>query len=151
MEPVVATRFDESFPALSADGRWVAYTSDQSGVTDVYVRPLVGDGDEVKVSLAGGTEPVWSRAGGELFYRSPSKDRVELTAATLRFSPEVSVTGRRRLFDVSAIIGAGPHANYDVSPDGRTFAMVRQNPASRIIVLQNAPALFRQLERVARR
>ena len=39
-----------------------------------------------------------------------------------------------------------PHANYDISPDGRTFAMVRQNPATRIIVLQNMPALFRQLE-----
>jgi hypothetical protein len=61
--------------------------------------------------------------------------------------PEVTVTDRRRLFDVSDIITTSPHANYDVSPDGRTFAMVRQNPATRIMVLQNMPALFRQLER----
>jgi len=147
VEPVVATRFNESFPALSADGKWVAYTSDQSGSSEVYVRSLAGDGDQVKVSLSGGTEPMWSPAGPELFYRAPSKTGVDLTAATLRLGPDVAVTDRRRLFDASDIVSSSPHANYDVSPDGRTFAMVRQNPATRIIVLQNMPALFRQLER----
>ena len=48
---------------------------------------------------------------------------------------------------VSTFVAGAPHSNYDISPDGRTFAMVRQNPATRIIVLQNMPALFRQLER----
>jgi serine/threonine-protein kinase len=147
VEPVVATRFEESFPAHSPDGRWVAYTSDQSGSVEVYVRPLVGDGDQVKISLSGGTEPMWAPSGQELFYRSPTKDGTELTAASLRLGSEIVVTDRRRLFDVSDIVSSSPHANYDISPDGRTFVMVRQNPATRIIVLQNMPALFRQLER----
>ena len=151
VEPVVATRFDESFPALSADGKWIAYTSDQSGTIEVYVRPLNGDGDQTKVSLAGGTEPLWARSGRELFYRSPTKNGVELTVATLQLGSTVTVTDRRRLFDLSDILSSAPHANYDVSPDGRTFAMVRQNPATRIIVLQNMPALFRQLERAGKR
>jgi hypothetical protein len=42
-------------------------------------------------------------------------------------------------------VGSNPHANYDVSPDGRTFAMVRRSPANRIVVLQNLPALVRRL------
>ena len=147
VEPVVATRFQESYPAISADGKWIAYTSDQSGATEVYVRALVGDGDQVKVSVAGGTEPMWAPDGRELFYRSPTKSGVELTAASIRLGTEVTVIDRRRLFDVSTIVSSAPHPNYDISPDGRTFAMVRQNPATRIIVLQNMPALFRQLER----
>jgi serine/threonine-protein kinase len=151
IEPVVATRFDESYPALSADGKWVAYTSDQSGATEVYVRSLAGDGDQVRVSLRGGIEPLWSPDGRELFYRAPTANGVALIAATLKLGPEVTVVDRRPLFDVSNIIATSPHTNYDLSPDGRTFAMVRQNPATRIIVLQNMPALFRRLERGEKR
>jgi dipeptidyl aminopeptidase/acylaminoacyl peptidase len=147
VEPVVATRFTESFPALSADGKWIAYTSDQSGSTEVYVRALVGDGDQVKVSVGGGTEPMWAPNGHELFYRAPTKNGVELTVALLRLGADVSVIDRRRLFDASDIVSSSPHSNYDISPDGRTFVMVRQNPATRIIVLQSMPALFQQLER----
>jgi hypothetical protein len=43
------------------------------------------------------------------------------------------------------MVGTAPHANYDVSPDGRTFAMVRRSPATRIIVIQNLPELLRRL------
>jgi len=147
VEAVVATRFDESYPALSADGKWVAYTSDQSGTTEIYLRALAGDGDQIRVSLAGGTEPLWSPNGRELFYRAPTANGVELTAASLKLGLEISVVDRRRLFAISDIVATSPHTNYDISPDGRTFAMVRQNPATRIIVLQNMPALFRQLDR----
>jgi serine/threonine-protein kinase len=151
VEPVVATRFDESYPAISADGKWIAYTSDQSGATEVYARPLVGDGDQLRVSLTGGVEPLWSPNGRELFYRAPTANGVELVAASLRLEPQLAVIGRQSLFDVSDIVASSPHTNYDISPDGRTFAMVRQNPATRIIVLQNLPALVRQMERGAQR
>ena len=43
------------------------------------------------------------------------------------------------------IVGTGPHANYDVSPGGKTFVMVRRSPAARIVVIQNLPALVRWL------
>lgn len=52
---------------------------------------------------------------------------------------------------MSAMSTTTPHSNYDISPDGRTFAMVRQNPATRIVVVPNVPAIFAQRERSATR
>jgi serine/threonine-protein kinase len=144
MRPIVATRFLEGYPTLSPDGRWLAYTSDQSGQQQVYVRPLDGDGDQLQVSQAGATEPVWGPDGRELFYRSVLEDRSELEVATLQFQPELTVAGRRTLFSLTDIVGTSPHANYSLSPDGRTFVMVRRSPATRIMVIQHLPALLRQ-------
>jgi serine/threonine protein kinase len=141
IEPVVATRFDESYPALSRDGRWLAYVSNQSGRAEVYLRALLGGGEQVRVSLDGGSEPVFGPDGRELFYRTAS----ELLVAELAHEPALAVTSRRVLFDVSDIATGFPHSNYDLSPDGRTFVMVRLNPSSRIMVIQNLPALVRKL------
>ena len=69
-----------------------------------------------------------------------------LVAAGIRTSPTLAVTGRKRLFSVGDIVGTNPHANYDVSPDGKTFVMVRRSPAARIMVIQNLPALVRRLQ-----
>ena len=149
IEPLVATRFDESYPAVSRDGRWLAYVSTQTGRAEVYVRAMDGDGAQVRVSSDGGSEPVFGPDGRELFYRTAS----ELLVAKLAHEPELAVRSRRVLFDVSDIATGFPHANYDISPDGRTFVMVRLNPSSRIMVLQNLPALVRKLsggERKAR-
>jgi hypothetical protein len=145
IEPLVATRFEERFPDVSPDGRWLAYTSDQSGASDVYVRPLDRAGDEIRVSLDGGSEPMWGPDGRELFYRAPVTNGLMLTAASLTFSPALAVSARRKLFDVTQMSSTAPHSNYDVSPDGRTFAMVRQNPSTRIMVIQNLPALVAKL------
>jgi len=68
-------------------------------------------------------------------------------SASIQLRPTLTVTERARLFDASEIVTSSPHSNYDVSPDGRTFATVRQNPATRIMVIQNFPALVKQLER----
>jgi hypothetical protein len=65
--------------------------------------------------------------------------------AAVRTEPQFTVTSRRALFGVGDIVAAAPHANYDLSPDGRTFVMVRQSPATRIMVIQNLPALVRRL------
>jgi serine/threonine-protein kinase len=142
-EPLMATRFEELYPAVSSDGRWLAFTSNQSGPDQVYVRPLAG-GDHVQVSLNGGTEPLWSPDGRELFYRTPAAS-AELVAATIATSPGLAVTSRKALFPVGDIGTATPHTNYDISPDGKTFVMVRLNPSSRIMVIQNLPALVRRL------
>jgi len=147
VELLVATRFEESFPDVSPDGRWLAYASDKSGTSDVYVRPLDREGEEIRVSLAGGSEPMWGPDGRELFYREPVTNGVMLTSATLSLEPTLAVTARKQLFDVTQMATTAPHSNYDVSPDGRTFAMVRQNPSTRIMVIQNLPALVRQMER----
>ncbi len=65
--------------------------------------------------------------------------------ASVETNPTFAVTSRRALFSVADIATATPHSNYDVSPDGKTFVMVRFNPSSRIMVIQNLPALVRKL------
>ena len=69
-EPFLVTPFEEGAPMFSPDGRWMAYVSDESGQTEVYVRPYPGPGPRFTVSTTGGREPLWSRDGSELFYRS---------------------------------------------------------------------------------
>ena len=146
IEPLVASPFAEQFVGVSPDGRWLSFVSDQSGRDEVYVRDLAGEQDQVLVSLDGGTEPVWSHDGRELYYRETGQGDPYLVAASISTRPTLAVTGRKRLFPVSDIVGTNPHANYDVSPDGKTFVMVRRSPAARIVVIQNLPALVRRLQ-----
>jgi Tol biopolymer transport system component len=145
-EPLVATQFNEGFPAVSPDGRWLAFVSDQSGRSEVYLRPLAGDGDQEQVSQNGGSEPVWNRNGRELFYRGfAAGGQPVLIAAQLRAGPSPRVTERRELFSTAEYLASQPHANYDVSPDGAYFAMVRRSPSTRIMIIQNLPALVERL------
>src|SRR5262249_3477111 len=122
-----------------------AFVSNQSGTQEVYVRPLQGDGDQVQISQGGANEPVWSPNGRELFFRSIKGAKSELVAATLRTEPSFGVVSQRVLLAIDDVVGAQPDANYDVSPDGQTFAMVRRSPGSYIVVIQNVPALLRRL------
>jgi serine/threonine-protein kinase len=144
IEAIVATPFQDRYPNLSKDGRWLAYVSDQSGRHEVYVRPLAGDGDQVQVTVSGGDEPVWSRDGTGLFYRSLSESGPRLEVADIATSPTFRVTGRKTLFSAAEFVPTNPHASYDVSPDGKTFVMVRRSPASRIMIIQNLPELVRR-------
>jgi Tol biopolymer transport system component len=146
LEPLVASPFAEQFVGVSPDGRWISFVSDQSGREEVYVRDLAGEQDQVLVSLDGGNEPVWSRDGRELFYRETKAGDPYLVAAGISTSPTLAVTSRRRLFPIGDIVGTAPHANYDVSPDGKSFVMVRRSPAARIMVIQNLPALVHRLQ-----
>jgi serine/threonine-protein kinase len=146
LEALVSTPFIEQYPVVSHDGRWLAFVSNQSGRGEVYVRPMRGDGDMVQVSTDGGTEPVWAPDGRELFYLSTQEGRVELMAAAVRTAPAFQVAALRTLFSAADIVGTNPHANYDVSPDGRTFAMVRRSPATRIMVIQDLAGLVRRQE-----
>ncbi len=145
IEPLVATRFDEAFPAVSPDNRWLAFVSNQSGQSEVYVRALVGGGAQLQVSAGGGTEPVWGPNSRELFYRGGPGVLPELIVADIEGEPDPRVVGRRSLFGVVDMATATPHSNYDISPDARSFVMVRNNPSTRIMVIQNLPALVAKL------
>jgi serine/threonine-protein kinase len=135
-QPLLATNFNEYYPGLSPDGRWLAYVSDESGQNEVYVRPLTGGGAKVLVSQNGGSEPVWSRNGAELFYRGFGAQGTPLVAVAVQTTPAFRVVSRTELFDVSDYEPATPHANYDVGPDGR-FVMVHQGRLSDMVVIQN--------------
>jgi serine/threonine-protein kinase len=130
---VIPARFNETAPALSPDGHWLAYQSDEAGRMEVYVRPYPGPGAQVPVSLLGGTEPVWSRNGRELFYRSGDS----LMTASVTLSPMFAVTGRHSLF-TNSFLSSGRFPEYDVTPDGQHFVMIRGGPErSSLIALNN--------------
>jgi Tol biopolymer transport system component len=145
IEPLVASRFNESYVGVSPDGRWISFVSDQSGREEVYIRDLQGERDQVLVSTDGGNEPVWSPDGRELYYRETRQDNPYLVAASITTVPTLAVAGRQRLFPIGDIVGTSPHANYSISPDGKTFAMVRASPAARVVVIQNLPALSERM------
>jgi serine/threonine-protein kinase len=145
-EPLLATSFNESYPAVSPDDRWLAYVSDGSGREEVYARPLRGDGEQVQISRDGGTEPLWSRDGRELFYRSTAADAPQMISVGVRADGRrLQVLHRRALFSVANLLGSGPHANYDVTPDGRGFVMLRYTPPTHIMVIQHLPELVERL------
>jgi Tol biopolymer transport system component len=143
--PIVTGAYDEGYSEVSPDGRWLAYASSLTGQYQVFVRSLESDADQVQVSTSGGgTEPMWSRDGRELFYRAENAARVELVAVTIGHEP-LRVTSRRALFILDGYDAAQPHANYDVSPDGKSFVMIHRAPTGRLTVIQNLPELVRRL------
>jgi len=145
LEPLVASRFEESYVGVSPDGRWISFVSDQSGQEEVYVRDIKGQRDQLLVSSEGGSEPVWSPNGRELYYRETKQENPFLVAAQIRTTPTLAVTSRARLFPIGDIQSTAPHANYGVSPDGKTFVAVRSSPAARVVIIQNLPALVRRM------
>ena len=120
-------------PRISPDGHWIAYWSDQSGHSEVYVRAFPDKGGVVQISSGGGTEPVWSRDGHELFYRQDD----ELIAASLVTRPGLTVTGRHLLF-AQRFETDGGHAYYDVGPDGKSFIFLKDTEAqAQLVVVLN--------------
>jgi serine/threonine-protein kinase len=121
---LVATAFNERSPTLSPDGQWLAYASDESGIDEIYVRPFPETARAKRqVSLHGGSEPLWSRSGRELFYRNPSGDMV---AAEITTQPVFAVGRQTVLFAGSDYALNDSHRQYDVSPDDRRFLMIRE-------------------------
>jgi len=126
---IIPAAFNESAPALSPDGQWLAYQSEEAGRMEVYVKPYPGPGARVPVSVQGGVEPAWSRDGRELFYRAG--DTMMVASVTLR--PAFAVTGRRVLFG-GAYLRGGPFREYDVAPDGQRFVMVQGGTAASTLI-----------------
>jgi eukaryotic-like serine/threonine-protein kinase len=116
---VIPAAFNESAPALSPDGKWLAYQSDEAGRMEVYVRPFPDAGARVPVSVLGGSEPAWSRDGKELFYRTGDS----MVVASVALRPTFAVAGRRLLFRGDFLQGARLR-EFDVAPDGQHFVMV---------------------------
>ncbi len=129
------TQFNEREARFSPDGRWIAYTSDESGQDEVYVAPFPGPGGKWRISSAGGEEPKWRRDGKELFYLAADK---KLMVA------EVKQSGWR--FEVGAVRPLFPiHERkigfstvYDVSADGQRFlvnSLTEENPPPLTLVV----------------
>ncbi len=125
---VVASRADEYGLALSPDGRWIAYVSNESGREEVYVHPFPdADRFRVQVSVGGGTEPRWARSGRELFLRNT---RGEMAVYDVQPGDSTfSVGGETVLFDASEYLSANFNRAYDVSLDDQQFFMALTSEA----------------------
>jgi Tol biopolymer transport system component len=114
-DPILRTRFYETYPAISRDGRWLAYSSDESGSSEVYVRSLADS--SVKVPIGpGGRVPRWSRAGQRLFFTT-ADHRIMVVDYTItggRFVP-----GAPRQWTPIRLADTGVLSNYDVGPNDR--------------------------------
>ena len=117
---LLGTNANERTPAISPNGLWLAYVSDAEDGDQVYLRSHPG-GSDARVSPAGGVEPVWSRDGSELFYRSGR------TLFSVAVDPETGEhSSPSRLF--AGVLVSDPGGNvpaYDVSGDGARFLMLR--------------------------
>jgi serine/threonine-protein kinase len=122
LTPLVTTPFNNTTPAISPDGKWLAYASNESGEAEVYVQPFPSMQGRTMVSAGGGSQPVWARNGRELFYRGRGK----IMAVPVSVSPAGSFVADAPapLFDdhIANAQGEG-HVGYDTTPDGR-FVLV---------------------------
>jgi predicted Ser/Thr protein kinase len=122
---------------ISPDGKWIAYESTESGRAEVYLQPFPIPGGKWEISTDGGTEPVWNRNGRELFYRGGNR----MMAVDVVTQPTFTAGKPRLVFEgrYVARTGGSP-ANYDVSPDGQRFLMIKgseETPATQINIVQN--------------
>ncbi len=120
--PLVASPFSELHPTISPDGRWLAYTSNESGRSEVYVRPFPNTNDvRWQISNGGGTQPVWAQNGRELFYIDPAG---MVVAARVEVTSTFTIAGLTTLFDASEFALDAFHQSYDVTPDGSAFVFL---------------------------
>jgi serine/threonine-protein kinase len=139
-ELFLGTPGPDLFPAFSPDGRWLAYTSVESGTGDVYVRPFPGPGGRWQISTGGGLFPVWSRDRRELLYRGPDQ-RVMVVRYTARGDSFTFDKPRPWSPDtVVSVVGSLP--TWDLAPDGKRLAAFLESegeakPATHLTFLLN--------------
>jgi serine/threonine-protein kinase len=124
---VVQSPADESHPAFSPDGKWLAYVSGASGRSEVYVQPYPGPGQRILISTGGGTAPAWKGDARELYYHFVQDGAVRLMAVPITISGATLSAGTpRQLFEVKGLSTTAPARGYDVTPDGQRFLFVRR-------------------------
>jgi Tol biopolymer transport system component/predicted Ser/Thr protein kinase len=132
------TDFIEGAGVLSPDGRWMAYTSNESGRAEVYVQPFPGPGGKWQVSRDGGAWPTWRGDGRELFFVSPSPDR-KVMAVDVKAGATFEAGDPKMLFPTRMKSASGSR-EYDLTSDGRRFlvnSMVSEESIAPITLLQN--------------
>jgi Tol biopolymer transport system component len=128
-------RSPDGGPELSPDGHWLAYaTDDGSGHREVFVQPYPGPGGKWQVSTDGGNEPLWNPNGRELFYRNGDR----MMAVDITTQPGFAAGKPRQLFKGSYLTAyAGwVRPNYDVSPDGQRFLMLKPDDPEQVPLTQ---------------
>jgi serine/threonine-protein kinase len=120
---LLAKNFGSVDGALSPDGRWLAYESDEPGHYEIYVRPYPDvEAQQWVISSGGGEEPKWAPDGRTLFFRSAKS----LMAAAVETGPRFSFRAPEAVLDIRGYeFRRGPPRTYDVSPDGQRFLLAK--------------------------
>jgi serine/threonine-protein kinase len=144
--PFLNSQYEEWYPELSPDGRWMAYTSDESNRQEVYVRPFPGPGMKQQVSIEGGSEPLWARNGQQLFYRLQD----QVWVVDVRTDGGLTTGKPRLLFEKPGFSRSYPIRGYDLSLDSQRFLMVKfenrkPTPVTEMILILN---WFEELKRL---
>jgi len=149
--PVLRTEFDEQHGQISPQGKWIAYTSDESGRNEVYAQSFGGTpsapGGKWQISNSGGSRPKWRRDGKELFYLGLDRKlmAVEAKTAVVKGQTTLEAGAPRALFDTRVSIFVG--IPYTVTTDGQRFLIVTQvedQGSSPLALVFNWPATLRR-------
>ena len=147
--PLLRGPFEECNPRFSPDGRWLAYSSDESGRFEVYVVRLPDLDGKAQVSVGGGDRPLWSSGGREIVYRGADGQ-----VASVHFAPAAGGPPRvgrpAPLFPdtYGAAIGRTSHVDYDIHPDGSRFVMVGSQAGGTAVDLSVVLGWFEELKRL---
>jgi serine/threonine-protein kinase len=128
-------------PAFSPDGRWLAYSSNETETREVYVRPFPGPGGKSHISTGGGQFPIWSRNGRELFFLGPDG---HIMVASYTAKGDSFVPGKPRVWSPKSLLVIFGVRPCDLAPDGKRFAVLlredgtaEQKPITHLTVLLN--------------
>ena len=139
-----STSFGHRGANFSADGRWLAYSSNESASSQVYVRAFPGNGGHWQISSNGGTTPIFSRSGKELFFFDATNDRIMVVSYSAK--GDSFVAEKPRVWSrqsVSLTMSGAVGAQYDLAPDGKRIAVATyaagatQQDAGHVIFLEN--------------
>jgi serine/threonine protein kinase len=142
-EAFLATGADERYDSFSPDGRWMAYSSDESGTPEIYVRAFPDKGGKWQISNSGGAYPMWSRNGRELFFETVD-NRIMVAAYTVK--GDSFLADKPRLWSEKTLVGGHANSikNVDLAPDGRRVAVLMpadtpesQKTLNHVIFLEN--------------
>ena len=139
---------NESNAEISPDGRWLAYMSDESGQNEIYVRPFPNvDDNRWQLSNRGGSQPLWSSDGRELFYIEQGAPNSLVSVVVEPADDELQAIGRSRIMNWPYV--GSFNRSYDVSSDGQRFLAVKpldaEDEQAKIVVVQN---WFEELKRL---
>jgi len=144
VKPLLEDRFSKEGAQISPDGRWLAYSSNESGRAEIYVRGFFGQGGRTSVSSDGGTEARWARDGRTLYYRRGD----QLMALPVQTGRTFSAGTPRVLFEGAYSRLGWAQANYDVAPGGKGFLMIKGNSLGLPTSIDVATHWFEQLRAI---
>jgi Tol biopolymer transport system component len=146
--PFLNTPFAERSPAFSPDGRWLAYTSDESRNYEVYVRPFPGPGGKWQISTGGGDHPKWSRNGKELLYCAGDN---RIMVANYATSGDSFHAEKPQLWSPGQFNCSGFAVDFDLHPDGKRLAVLKAGGAGEVPKVDKVSFIFNFFDELRRK